>query len=60
MTSYNHQSFISEAIESILNQTFPNFELIIVDDVSTDRSREIIETYKKRDSRIKTIFHSST
>jgi glycosyltransferase involved in cell wall biosynthesis len=59
MTSYNHERYISQAIESILNQTFPDFELIIVDDASTDRSREIIEAYKKRDSRIRIVYHDS-
>ena len=59
MTSYNHERFISEAIESVLNQTFPNFELIIVDDSSTDRSKEIIKQCQQKDSRVKTIFHPS-
>jgi glycosyltransferase involved in cell wall biosynthesis len=59
MTSYNHERYVSQAIESILNQTFPDFELIIVDDASTDRSREIIEAYKKRDFRIRIVYHDS-
>ena len=59
MTSYNHQNYISEAIESVLNQTFKDFELIIVDDASTDNSVELINHYQKKDPRIKTIFHSS-
>lgn len=44
--SYNHEKFIKERIESILNQTFQDFELIILDDVSPDNSRAIIETYR--------------
>jgi glycosyltransferase involved in cell wall biosynthesis len=51
LTSYNHEKFIGKAIESILNQTFVNFELIILDDCSSDNSWEIINSYS--DSRIK-------
>ena len=49
MPVFNGQSYIGEAIESILNQTYANFEFIIVNDLSTDRTREILETYSKRD-----------
>lgn len=51
---YNGESIIRETIDSILQQSYRNLEIIIVDDASTDRSREIISSYK--DSRIKTIF----
>ena len=47
MPSYNHEKYLPETIESVLNQTFEDFELIIVDDCSTDRSREIIEKYQE-------------
>jgi len=57
MTSYNHEKYISEAIESVLNQTLKDFELIIVDDFSTDNSREIIKRYKEKDNRVKILFH---
>lgn len=59
MTSYNHENYISQAIESVLNQTYSNFEFIIVDDASIDKSRDIIEAYKKRDTRIQAIYHES-
>ena len=49
---YNGERYISEAIESILNQTFPDFELVISDNASTDRTYEIVRNYKKTDSRI--------
>lgn len=49
---YNCEKFLSKAIESILNQTFTDFELIIADDGSTDRSKKIIEKYAKLDNRI--------
>lgn len=57
MPSYNHEKFISEAIESVLNQTFKDFELIVIDDNSTDRSRLIICGLADRDERIRKIFH---
>jgi glycosyltransferase involved in cell wall biosynthesis len=53
MTSYNREEFIAEAIESVLCSMFTNFELIIVDDCSTDNTVEIAKIYEKKDSRIK-------
>lgn len=53
LSSYNHEAFIRESIESILCQTFNDFELIIIDDCSGDRSWEIIQSYE--DSRIRAI-----
>lgn len=50
LTSFNHEKFIREAIDSVLNQTFTDFELIIWDDASTDGSWEVINSYS--DSRI--------
>jgi glycosyltransferase involved in cell wall biosynthesis len=44
-TSYNHEKFLKQAIDSIINQSFKDYEFIIIDDCSTDRSREIISTY---------------
>lgn len=52
MPAYNTEKYIVEAIESILNQTFTDFEFIIVDDGSTDKTWEIIQNYAKKDSRI--------
>ena len=54
LANYNEEKYIAEAIESVINQTYTNWELIIVDDASTDRSQDIINSYK--DSRIKTRF----
>ena len=51
LTSFNHERFIEEAITSVLNQSFSNFELIIWDDASTDRSWERIQAF--RDQRIR-------
>jgi len=57
MPSYNHEKYLAESIESVLNQTIKDIELIIVDDASIDKSRTIIEDYQKRDARIKVFFH---
>lgn len=46
MSSYNEEKYIGEAIESILNQTYENLELIIIDDASTDNTANIIQNYK--------------
>lgn len=52
MANYNAGSFIEEAIKSILGQTYIDFEFIIVDDGSIDKSWEIIKKYSVIDSRI--------
>ncbi len=57
MSSYNHDKYIAEAIESVLNQTFRDFELIIVDDASADNSKAVIEKFQAQDGRIKAFFH---
>ena len=44
--NYNHALFLKQRIESVLNQTFQDFELILIDDCSTDGSREIMESYR--------------
>ena len=51
LSSYNHANYIAEAIQSALDQTFTDFELLIFDDGSSDKSREIIKTFD--DPRIK-------
>ena len=53
--NYNCEKYISETINSVLNQTYKNWEMIIVDDCSSDNSIKIIEDYIKKDSRIKLI-----
>lgn len=52
MPVYNSQEFLEEAIESVLEQTYTNWELIIVDDGSPDSSYEIAEKYQQKDTRI--------
>ena len=52
---YNVDKYISSCIESVINQTYKNIELILVDDGSSDKSGEIIDNYIEKDSRIKVI-----
>jgi glycosyltransferase involved in cell wall biosynthesis len=59
MTSYNYGSYISKAIASVLDQTFADFELIVLDDGSVDGSRDIIRRYADADSRVKYVFHEA-
>ncbi len=52
MPNYNSEKYISEAIQSVLDQNFSNFEFIIIDDCSSDQSWNIIQKYAKKDNRI--------
>jgi teichuronic acid biosynthesis glycosyltransferase TuaG len=53
---YNSAPFISQTIESVLAQTYQNWEMIIIDDCSTDTSYEIISGFARKDPRIK-VYH---
>lgn len=53
MTAFNRQQYIAAAIESVLASTYKNFELIIVDDCSTDNTVAIAKSYEARDKRVK-------
>jgi glycosyltransferase involved in cell wall biosynthesis len=55
LPTYNRAYVIDKAIISILNQTYKNFELIVVDDCSTDNTRDIIEKYLRADNRVRYI-----
>lgn len=55
MSVYNAEKYISQAIDSILNQSFKDFEFIIIEDCSTDNSLAILNSYAEKDSRIKII-----
>lgn len=52
---FNGEMYLKEAVDSVLAQTYPNLELIIVDDGSTDRSGEIADSYLNEDDRVKVI-----
>jgi glycosyltransferase involved in cell wall biosynthesis len=57
--TYNGEKFIGRAIESVLNQTFKNFELIVIDDGSTDNTKGIVMEYQKKDERIKYLWEEN-
>jgi len=56
---YNHERFVQECLQSIINQTYQNIELIIVDDFSTDKSREIMLAFSQKKISIKWIFNKN-
>ena len=60
MSVYNGAEFLAEAVESILEQTFTNFEFIIINDGSSDRSAEILADFVKKDGRIRLINQDNT
>jgi glycosyltransferase involved in cell wall biosynthesis len=59
MSVFNGQDFLSEAIESILTQTFRDFEFVVIDDGSTDRTPEILSSYASRDARMVVLRHEN-
>ena len=54
---YNTEKYIAECIDSVLNQTLRDLEVLVVDDGSRDRSREIVEELARRDSRVRLLRH---
>ena len=56
VSNYNYEAFLAEALDSVLRQSYSNFELILCDDGSTDNSRKIAESYQLRDPRIVAIY----
>lgn len=52
LATYNGEKYLAEQMDSILNQTYTNINLIISDDCSTDKTREILEHYKQKDDRV--------
>lgn len=50
--AYNAENFIIETLESVLNQTYPHWEMLVIDDGSVDRTPEILKEYAQKDSRI--------
>ncbi|MBE6857708.1 MAG: glycosyltransferase family 2 protein [Ruminococcus sp.] len=55
MSVYNGEDYLSDAIESVLNQTFADFELIVINDCSTDKTCEILKRYEELDNREKAL-----
>ncbi len=58
--TYNQADLLSRAIQSVLNQTFKDFELIIVDDGSTDNTKKVVEQFQRQDPRIKYIWQENS
>ena len=57
--TYNHEKYISDCIQSVINQTYKNWEMIIIDDCSTDRTSSLIRKYAMTEKRIKIISHKT-
>jgi glycosyltransferase involved in cell wall biosynthesis len=55
--TYNSEKYLRECLDSVLNQTFQDWECVISDDASTDKSIEIAREYEKKDSRFKVLTH---
>jgi glycosyltransferase involved in cell wall biosynthesis len=58
MSVFNGEQFLAKAVESILDQTFRDFEFIVIDDGSTDRSGAILDAYRENDSRLR-VYHQN-
>lgn len=56
---YNGEKYVSQTIESVLSQTYPNWEMVIVDDGSKDNSPQIVENYSQKDQRVRLIRQSN-
>ena len=56
---YNAEQFLEKCLDSLINQTYKNLEIICVNDASTDNSQFIIDEFKQKDSRVKSIFHEN-
>ena len=60
LTVYNGQRYLAQAMESLLRQTFENFEVIVIDDGSTDDSPEMLRRYATRDPRVRLVSRANT
>ena len=54
---YNTEKYLPKCLDSILNQTYKNFEVLCIDDASSDKSLEILKQYKRKDNRVKVFTH---
>ncbi|MGP1618458.1 glycosyltransferase family 2 protein [Peptostreptococcus stomatis] len=56
MPVYNAERYLEETLDSVLSQTYEDIEIICVDDMSSDRSRDILEKYKEKSEKVKAIY----
>ena len=59
VSNFNYAAYLGQAIEGVIGQTYGNLELIVCDDGSTDRSREVLERYARLDARVRPIFQEN-
>ena len=59
MPAYNTEKFIGESIQSVIDQTYANWELLVVDDGSTDKTADIIRAFAAQDNRVKYLFQQN-
>ena len=59
LPTYNRSTFLPKALESVINQTYTNWELIIIDDGSTDNTKEIVEAFLKENNKIRYIYQEN-
>jgi hypothetical protein len=57
LPNYNHAEFLPRCVEAVLDQSFADLELVVVDDASTDNSRDILADYARRDPRVR-VYHN--
>lgn len=57
--NYNHAPFLQQRIESVISQSFQDFEIIVLDDCSTDNSREVIESYRRHAKVTQIVYNES-
>lgn len=57
--TFNHEKYISQCIYSVINQTYKKWEMIVIDDASTDKTFSIVKDFSKKDRRIKVIRHKT-
>lgn len=59
MPTYNRADLLPRALDSLLNQTFKNFEIVVVDDASTDETAKLLKEYQKKSKKIKVVTHNT-
>ena len=59
MPTYNRADYLPKAIDSVLNQTFQDYELVIIDDGSTDGTKQVLEEYQSKSNKIRVVTHKT-